>query len=295
MISKDSSQKVSVIIPCYNREKYIRKTIDSVLSQTYPVLEIVAVDDGCTDATREILDSYESEIKVLEHPGRVNKGQSAAINLGIRSTSGEYISILDSDDVFKVQKIKKQVNFLEENPQFEVVYSNALTIDGEGNIHYPALPPDHKDDGNPCDILLKCPMGCPSAYLVKRSAYEKAGYFDESLRSAQDHDMVIRLAEVSKIAYLSEILWYKREHGDSISQLHAERRWRAGFDILEKACRRYPYGNKIKKMRLAVLHFRMGQCFYKKKEYHRSVTGFVMAAMLDPIRALKVVLRKETV
>lgn len=290
-----TAPKVSVIIPCYNREKFIRKTIDSVLEQTYTNVEIVAVDDGCTDTTREKLDSYRQIIKVLEHPGRINKGQSAGINLGIRSTKSKYISILDSDDMFKPNKIEMQVKFLEENPEYEVVYSNAEIIDETDKVLYIALPSNHKERGLPHEILLKCTMGCPSAYLVKRSAYNKAGFFDESLRSAQDHDMVIRLAEVSKIGYLNEVLWCKREHGDSISQLHAERRWTAGFVILEKACKRYPYTFSVKNKRRAVLHFRMGQHFYKQKNYIRSLPRFVFAALHDPARAFKVMINKEAI
>ena len=78
--------KVTVIIPCYNRERFIQQTVDSILSQTYTNLEVVAVDDGSTDKTRQILDAYGERIKVLAHPERINKGQSASINLALRST-----------------------------------------------------------------------------------------------------------------------------------------------------------------------------------------------------------------
>ena len=110
--------KVSVIIPCYNRERFIKETIESVLRQTYPNIEIITIDDGCTDSTRRILEEFKGTIKILEHPGRANKGQSASLNLGIRNSNGKYIALLDSDDLFAPLKIDRQVEFLEENPRY---------------------------------------------------------------------------------------------------------------------------------------------------------------------------------
>ena len=130
--------KVSVIIPCYNRERYIAKTVESVLNQTYPHIELVVVDDGCTDNSRMILEQYKNSVRILEHPGRINKGQSAAINLGIRSSSSEYVAILDSDDLFAPEKIEKQVNFLEANLGIGLVYANGHAVDENGNILYQA-------------------------------------------------------------------------------------------------------------------------------------------------------------
>ena len=100
---------VSVIIPCYNRQDYIAQTIDSVLNQTWPNIELIVVDDGCTDNSRQILENYGNRVQLLEHPGFTNKGQSAAINVGLNAAKGDYIAILDSDDLFLPQKIVKQI------------------------------------------------------------------------------------------------------------------------------------------------------------------------------------------
>jgi len=287
--------KVSVIIPCYNREKYIEDTVNSVLNQTYPNIEIICVDDGSTDSTRQILESYGERIKILQHLGRVNKGQSAAINLAMRSTKTEYVAILDSDDIWAPKKIEYQVTFLEENPDIGFVYANVYVIDEVGRILYKAFPPEHLETGSPERVLLESRIGCPSGYLVRRSAFEKAGYFDESLRSAQDHDMTIRLAEVAKLAYMDKTLWYYRRHSDSLSQKHAKRRWQTGFVILKKACERYPYNFNIRRRRLAVLHFRLGQCFVKEGRYLSAVIRFALAGLLDPKRAIRVLIGKERV
>src|SRR3989338_1589342 len=228
-MSKKKNPKVTVLIPCYNRENFVKETIDSALSQSYPNLEVVAVDDGSTDSTPQILKSYGSRIRVIEHSGRVNKGQSAAINLAMRSTESEYVAILDSDDVWKKDKIRRQIDFLEQNKDYGLVYVNGLAIDEKGRELYKLYKPDHVEMNSPERLLLDCYLFVPSCSLVRRSAFTAAGEFDENLRSAQDHDMAVRLAEVTKFKYIDETLWYYRRHPDTQSIKHSRRRWDAGF------------------------------------------------------------------
>jgi len=284
---------VTVIIPSYNREKYIRATIDSVLSQTYRNLEIVVVDDGSIDRSMEILNSYKDPIRILEHEGRANRGQSASINLAMGCTSGEYVAILDSDDVWTIDKIKKQVEWLEKHPEIGIVYGNGHAIDESGKLLYKLIPPDHKEENDPSRMLLECHFNIPSNALVRRSAFERAGPFDETLRSSQDHDMAIRLLEVTKAAFLDEPVWYYRQHLDTQSKKHTKRRWENGFKILEKACRRYPYGWNVKRRRLAVLHFRLGQCLSSEGLYVRAFRNFLLAGIFDPARTVRFLVGME--
>jgi glycosyltransferase involved in cell wall biosynthesis len=287
--------KVSIIIPCYNREKYIRQTIESVLSQTYKNIEIIAVDDGSTDATRDIIDDYIKKIKILQHPNRINKGQSAGINLGIRYSKGEYIAILDSDDMFAPEKIERQVKFLEEHPDVGLVYSNGFAIDENGKKLYSIYKKGHKETNDPSKVLLNCYFLVPNNSMVRRSELEKAGKFDESLRSAQDHDMAIRLAEVTKLAYIDDYLFYYRRHKDSISAKKAKLRWKNGFKILKKASKRYNYRLSVKRRRLAVLNFRLGQCFLEEGKYIRAGIKFALSGILDPFRSYMVLTKYEKV
>lgn len=284
---------VTVIIPSYNREKYIRATIDSALSQTYKNLEVVVVDDGSTDRSREILEGYGNRIRLLEHEGRANRGQSAAINLAMHSTRGEYVAILDSDDVWTVDKIGKQVDYLRRHPDVGIVYGNGYAIDETGKILYKLIPPGHREESDPSRMLLECHFNIPSNALVRRSAFDQAGEFDETLRSSQDHDMAIRLIEVTKAAFLDEPVWYYRRHPDTQSSIHTKRRWKNGFKILDKACRRYPYGWSVKRRRLAVLHFRIGQCFSSEGAYFQAAKNFLLAGFFDPARTARVLLGTE--
>ncbi len=287
--------KVVVIIPVFNREKYIEETIKSVLNQTYANIQVVAVDDGCTDNSRQILEAFGSKITILEHPGRVNKGQSAAINLGIRSTESKYVAILDSDDLFAPRKVEKQVEFLEKHPCVGLVYCNGYFIDENGQKLYKVLPDEHDEHNDPERVLLDCYFNVPSSSLIRRSVLHEVGEFDESMRSAQDHDMAIRIAEVTRLAYMPEPLWYYRRHPHSQSGRFAERRWQTGFRILEKACRRFPYSKRARRKRLAVLNFRMGQCSIEQRKYFSALAYFLKAGSLDPIRAIRVLTGKEPI
>ena len=286
---------VSVIIPCYNRAQFITATVESVFAQSWPEIELIVVDDGCTDGSRAILENYGNRLKLMEHTGRGNKGQSASINLGLRICGGEYVAILDSDDLFGPEKIEKQVRFLEDNAEIGLVYANGKAIDENGKELYPILYRGHKPPEGPETVLENCTFNLPSNSMVRRTVFEKAGFFDETLRSAQDHDMAIRISEIAKIGYLDEYLWLYRRHGGSISHTKIKERWKNGFRILDAACKRYPYPRKTVNRRKAVLNFRLGQCFLEEKNFFMAMFHFLKAGLLDPLRSLAVIRGRESV
>jgi Glycosyltransferases, probably involved in cell wall biogenesis len=287
--------KVSVIIPCYNRRDFIAETVESVLRQTWPNIELIVVDDGSTDGSREILESFGSKLQLMEHPGRANRGQSAAINLGIEACTGEYVAILDSDDLFAPQKIEKQVTFLIDHPEIGLVYANGNSIDVRGNVLYKFYDKDHSEPSFSARILLDCYFLIPNNSLIRKSVFASSGLFDEDLRAAQDHDMAIRISEVARIAYIPECLFYYRRHKDSISFKNVKTRWQNGYRILWKACRRHRYPLKIILGRLAVLNFRMAQCHLEEKQYVKAAMYLLAAGLTDPLRSIRVLLGIESV
>ena len=286
---------VSVIIPCYNRQDYIAQTIDSVLNQTWPNIELIVVDDGCTDNSRQILENYGNRVQLLEHPGFTNKGQSAAINVGLNAAKGDYIAILDSDDLFLPQKIEKQISYFLKHPNLGLVYSNGYRINEQGKITSEFYLPTHQERSVPENVLLDCYFLLPNNALVRRDVYNAAGLFDESLRSAQDHDMAIRIAEVTNIGYMDNYLFCYRQHKNSISQTKAKLRWMNGFIILKKASSRYPYRRFVVRKRAAVLYFRLGQCAWEDREYLKAAWSFICAGFFDPWRSLTVLMGKEAI
>src|SRR5690606_6588235 len=175
---------VTVLIPLYNRAQYIEETLTSVLNQDYPYIQLIVIDDGSTDGGDKIVERYadEGKLTLLRHPGNVNKGQSAALNLGLASALGEFIAVLDSDDLYVLGKIAKQVEFLNKNPEIGLVYGNGKAIDENGNIIYDINYNNRIEKSDPNEILLDCYFLLPQNSLVRARIYEKVGSFDENLR-----------------------------------------------------------------------------------------------------------------
>lgn len=281
---------VTVIIPAYNRVDYIDQTIRCVLDQSYSAIQLIVVDDGSSDGTFEKVQAYGGQLELLTHPGHGNRGQSASINLGLERAQGKYIAVLDSDDYWTLDKLEKQVDYLERNPDVGLVYSNGYGVDSEGKIIYQCHAPDHVEHNDPNRVLLNCYITAPAGWLVRKTVYDRVGGFEESYRSAQDHDMLIRIAENTRFAYLPDFLWYYRRHDNSISSTQQALRWQTGFRILDNAMRRYPYKRSTLRRRKAVLNYRVGQVRLQERRYLSGMGCLARALLLDPLRALKVVL-----
>lgn len=292
---KDKHPTVSVVIPVYNRGKFVAETINSALAQTYRDFEIIAIDDGSTDDSLAVLRSFGDQIQLVQHPNGENRGQSAAINLGLKHARGRLIAVLDSDDLWAPEKLSVLVGYLDAHPEIGLVYSNGQWVDEEGRSKGVIYGPAHIETSDPAKVLMNCYFALPSNSVVRREAYDKAGGFDESLRTAQDHDMAVRLAEVARLAYVDRVLWSYRRHTASVSKRSGEKRWRVGFLILEKARRRYPYSSDVIRKRRAVLHFRLGQLAKEQKAWGRFCRHMLIAGLLDPPRAVSVLTRQEFV
>jgi glycosyltransferase involved in cell wall biosynthesis len=242
-----------------------------------------------------VLASFGDRIRVLTHPGGVNRGQSASINLGIENSDSEYVAILDSDDWWAPEKLRLQVSYLEAHPEVGLVYANGYQVNADGSLRWRVYGSRHVENSDPARVLADCYFFLPTNALVRRSVFEKTGGFDESLRSAQDHDMAIRIAEVTKLAYIPEDVFYYRRHDDSISKRSTKIRWTNGFYILDRAARRYPYKRRDLRRRRAVLHFRMGQVLLAERASVRASWHFLRSLLDDPGRALRVLSRRERV
>jgi glycosyltransferase involved in cell wall biosynthesis len=127
--------RVSIIVPAYNAAAYLPYAIDSVLAQTYQDWEIVIVDDGSTDNTRAVVDAYRSRLRDrLQYIFQPNRGVSAARNHGIRAARGEFIALLDADDVWLPQRLELGVNALDADPAVGLVHSRVARIDTKGSV-----------------------------------------------------------------------------------------------------------------------------------------------------------------
>ena len=222
-------------------------------------------------------------------PGGINKGQAAAVNLGLAAASGDVIAVLDSDDYWHPKLVEMLLARLNAADSPDLAYANGTVVDGHGKPLYQMLPSDHAEFNEPSRLLLDCYITTPGQYLAHSSLYLRVGPLDERLRAAQDHDMIVRMAEVGRLAYVAEPLFFYRIHGDSISARGQELRWRNGFVVLAKAIARHPYSTRIVRKRRAVIHYRLGQALRRRGHYLKAALHFVLALAYDPLRALAVV------
>lgn len=183
--------RVSVIMPTYNRAHLIGFAIDSVLAQTYRDFEIIVVDDGSTDNTREVLSIYRDRITYIFQE---NAGPSTARNRGIQVATGEFLTFLDSDDTISPTKLELQVAYLEAHPDIEVVYSGWQIISEDGGILQNEVRPAWEGDLLK-DLLLEGYLFPIHAPLIRHNCIDQVGLFDESLPAFEDPDLWIRIAQ----------------------------------------------------------------------------------------------------
>ena len=213
--------KVSVIIPTYNRADLLTMTVDSVLAQTYKNYEIIIVDDGSTDHTKEIIKPYLSKSNI-RYIYQENRKQAAARNNGIRNSAGEFISFLDSDDLWRPEKLELQVKVLEEHPEVGLVYSNQslmLDVSSEDQIRYS---PGVLKSGDIFKDLLRRKFYCStSSLLVRKSVLDDVGSFDESLRnSLEDWELTLRISKKYKTFCVDKPLFRRRLHAEVLDNYY---------------------------------------------------------------------------
>jgi len=204
---------VSVIIPTYNREKYIRRAIESVLDQTYQNVEIVVVDDGSTDNTSGVIKSLKDSRIIYIY--QENQGRSAARNTGIKIAKGEYIALLDSDDIwFDNKKLEKQISFLEDHPEYILVGGGVIVINNEEKELFRYSQP--KNDYEIRKVLLfKCPLA-NSSVLFKKKEVRKIRLYKEDLRFAtEDWEFWMRLGKVGKLYNFPDYFVKYRVHQEN--------------------------------------------------------------------------------
>ncbi len=208
-----SNPSVDVVIPAYNASRFIEETIQSVLAQTYLPRKIIIVDDGSTDNTVEIIKSFESELIELISVG--NGGVSRARNIGIKASEAEYVAFLDADDVFHRQKLKRQIQALQQSKNALIAYCFEDAIDENGNdisqlrnIKFP----EKIEQGNLFNNLLydQYRVGNPSSLVVAKTALLEVDGFDEKLKFSEYLDLIIRLSERQLFVCVPEVLYSLR-------------------------------------------------------------------------------------
>jgi len=211
------SAKVSVIVPVYNCAQYIGKAIESILAQTYPVHEIIVVDDGSTDGTREALEPYKASIIYVYQK---NAGEPAARNTGIRHSTAEYIAYLDADDLWLPDKLELQMQYLQTHPECELVYTDMMTFDDQGIIEKSVRTSRGRVycSGKIFPQLFRETLFGSGSVVFRKTAAEKVGGFDETFLVGSDYEMWLRMSRSFEFGYVDKPLLMYRQHRDMSTQ-----------------------------------------------------------------------------
>jgi glycosyltransferase involved in cell wall biosynthesis len=209
------SSLVSIIIPCYNQGQFLAEAIQSLLGQDYQQKEIIVVNDGSTDNTKEVASNFLHAIKYIEQE---NKGLSSARNAAILTANGDYIAFLDSDDVLLPGSIARRVEYLESHPDTAMICSDSIFFNESGPLGLRSELADKPK--NPKNFRWETVdyNATISSAMVRRSCFDKIGFFEESIRTSEDWLMFVKLSLHFNMAYINEPLIKYRLHKDNLSK-----------------------------------------------------------------------------
>ena len=197
---------VSVILPTYNTAEFIEEAVESILNQTYQNIELIVIDDGSTDNTREILEKYVDNIVYVYQE---NRGPSEARNTGISMSHGDLIAYQDADDTSLPNRIEKEVEFLLRNSKISLVCTGMVNVYEDGSVkHHPAT---H------CDLFSLLQANCVicASTMHWKNVFDKVGMWNENV----DWDLWIRISEKFQIGYIPDCLYHRRKHKHNISTI----------------------------------------------------------------------------
>ncbi len=274
--------RVNVIIPTYNRSWAVKRAIDSVFAQTYPHFQLIVVDDGSTDDTKRLLDTYDDpRMVVLTQP---NRGVSAARNTGIRAGRGDLISLLDSDDLWLPDKLSRQVDFFEHHPDALICQTEEIWIRNGRRVNPKKR--HQKPQGMIFEPSLALCLVSPSAVMIRRKLLDEVGLFDENLPACEDYDLWLRISWKYPIYLIDAPLIIKHGgHADQLSRapeldkyriaalcklLDAEylnkKQTQSALKMLKEKCRIYA-GGCLKRNRQETAHHYLNLAQERLKRY----------------------------
>ncbi len=273
--------EISVIIPCYRQAQFLAQAVDSALAQEVAEKEVIVINDGSPDLTREVSARYGDDIVYIEQE---NLGVSAARNAGIRAARGKYIAFLDSDDIYLPCTLKTQRRYLNQHPGIALVCGNAETFDDRSDFlgpHFPLTGPKPRQSNFRWETVSFYPVF--STVMMRRECFGISGYFDERLvNAAEDWLMCVRMSRFFDMAFLDRPLVRYRIHPYSatrnVEQIKSGTRLAAAKVVDDLGFREYPS------------HFRAKLLYYRSATAWRSegtlstIKFMIKALLTDPMQ-----------
>jgi GT2 family glycosyltransferase len=206
--------EVSVVIPTYNRRALVVEAVGSVLAQTFPDYELIVVDDGSTDGTAQALAKYDARLRLVS---QLHRGVAAARNRGAAAAGGRYLAFLDSDDLWLPRKLERQMAYLRSHPEFAICQTEELWF--RNGVRVNPAKRHRKRAGDIFRESLGLCLISPSAVMMTRELFERAGGFDERLPACEDYDLWLRITRDRAVGLVPEPLVIKRAgHADQLSR-----------------------------------------------------------------------------
>lgn len=232
---------VSVVMPAYNAQDYIKDAIDSVLSQSYEDFELIIVDDGSTDNTKDIIAGYKND--KIKYFCKENAGVASARNMGIKNSKGTFIINLDSDDMITPDFIAKHMQEFQKNPEADLLYCDDRLIDSEGKLIRVIERPEYTNQKFLIRDLFRCGYSMvPFRSCTRRSVYDKIGFYDENLLVAEDYDMMRRFVKSGmKMHHLKEALYLRRVTSENLSTDYSVQKAECHFDVVKQFTETFSY------------------------------------------------------
>jgi glycosyltransferase involved in cell wall biosynthesis len=270
------SPLVSVIVPTYNRAAYLAEAVDSVLNQSYPHLELLVVDDGSTDNTRDVLNQFAGDRR-LHVTYQANAGQSRARNAALAQAQGDFFCFLDSDNVWVSDKLQVSLDAFRDNPDVDVVYGDIITINENGEEL--SRRNMRRFSGAIVAEMLKDNCVTMNTAMFRRRCYLEQGGMSETRRVADDYDLWLRYSVFFQFLYLPRFLAKYRVMEDQISS-DKSARFESNFQILADFEQQYGAQLGTDVMREGWTYF-----FLRRARYHADV-GMPSLAVRDSAKAL---------
>lgn len=230
---------VSVIMPAYNVEKYIGEAIESILNQTYQNFEFLIFNDGSTDNTKAVIESYtDSRIKIFNYSQ--NKGLVAHLNYGIDVAASKYIARMDADDISHPERLQKQVDYMEANTDIGICGTWYNIIEDPAHI----VKIDTKHDDLKIGLLFNSVFGHPTVIIRTEVLRSNSLLYNNDFMHAEDFKLWVELSRISKLANLNEVLLHYRHHEWQVSNLRKQAQLNKAQVIREQQVE-YLFGNKL--------------------------------------------------
>lgn len=290
--------KVSVIIPSYNCGRFVIDAVTSILNQSYKDCEIVVIDDGSTDNTREVLSVF-IEKKNITYLYQANQGVGAARNSGIMASTGDYITFLDADDTLTEDSVEKRLRFAVQHPEVGLVFSDYFHQRSESDMtisdhaylikRFPNLM-FHNPEGiiftGNIEDYFEVPFNIwTGTVLVKREVFDKVGRFRTDVRITDDRDMWIRIAEHFRVGYINSALAYYKHFRGNLTTSVPVKYFGERLSFLQELLTKYRNNRKIYlviRERLAYAHHDIGLYFYNHDNRLKAISYFIKSLYYNP-------------